>query len=55
LLIAEDPDELPRLIQGLPGIVEVLGPYDINERLAAAIERLLKLANGTNRGRRPVG
>jgi hypothetical protein len=55
VLIAEDPSEIPRLLEGLPGIVNVLSSADSGEQLESAILQLLgpRPGNSPNSGRRP--
>jgi len=55
LILAEDPAEIPRLLEGLPGVVEILNPIDADGRLDDAVRRLLNAKPpGRNNGRDQV-
>lgn len=46
LVIAEHPEEVPRLVKGLPGLIDVLDAASMPEGLEAALSRLLSKRMG---------
>jgi len=49
LVIAEDPDDVPRLLRGMPGVKETMTPADFSEEFSEAMVKL-----GVAKGSPPI-